>query len=208
MNENPYIDRYIDNLILTEGGFTKNPEDAGHQLRVVKGDKWDSYCTNFGITQFTLSEYHGEQASVRAVTRLTKDEAKAIYLKMYFLAYRIDEVAKDFQLLMLDMVVQHKYAIRIIQKSINDADYTVTVDNLIGLKTVEAINYLTQKMGGYFVNIVNYNRIEYYESLGKNNEWAIKGWLNRAEKFIVFPNSGAAIVRNKIHNVRKSYGLV
>jgi lysozyme family protein len=202
------IDSYLEDLIIIEGGFTSDSRDSAHKLRVKAGDKWDSYCTKYGITQFTLSEFYDRQATYREVRQLTKSKAKEIYLRNYFYRYKINHVNSKFQLLMLDMVVQHKYAIRIIQQTINQTDLEVKVDNLIGPNTLKAINILCSRLNGYFINMVNYNRVNYYDSLGKNNKWAVGGWLKRAEKFIVIPNKGSEFVLSNIKNVKDSYGIV
>src|SRR5688572_14261280 len=78
------IDTMLEDLIRREGGFTDNPKDKAHKKRRSKGDKWDSYCTNRGVTQETLSDWIGRQATVNEVRELTEPDARVIYRKRYF----------------------------------------------------------------------------------------------------------------------------
>jgi lysozyme family protein len=70
-------ERLIDELIEREGGFVNHPADRG-------GPTW------FGITE-AVARAHGYSG---AMAMLPRDEAAAIYRRLYWLRPRFDEIAK------------------------------------------------------------------------------------------------------------------
>lgn len=71
------IDRLIDALIEREGGYVSNTADKGGP-------------TCFGITE-AVARANGYAGAMR---QLPRDEAAAIYKRLYWLRPRFDEVAK------------------------------------------------------------------------------------------------------------------
>ena len=71
------LDDVIDALIEREGGYVNHPSDRGGP-------------TNHGITE-TVARAHGYQGPMR---QLPRDEAAAIYKRLYWLRPRFDQVAK------------------------------------------------------------------------------------------------------------------
>jgi lysozyme family protein len=71
------VDALIDGLIEREGGYVNHPADKGGP-------------TNFGITE-AVARAHGYRGAMRSLPR---DEAAAIYRRLYWLRPRFDEVAK------------------------------------------------------------------------------------------------------------------
>lgn len=71
------VDGLIDALIEREGGYVANSADAGG-------------ATRFGITE-AVARANGYKGAMRALPR---DEAAAIYERLYWLRPRFDEVAK------------------------------------------------------------------------------------------------------------------
>jgi lysozyme family protein len=76
MIEAPDIDALLDALIEREGGYANHPADRGGPTR-------------FGITE-AVARVHGY---VGAMAKLPRDEAAAIYRRLYWLRPRFDEVA-------------------------------------------------------------------------------------------------------------------
>jgi lysozyme family protein len=70
-------DRLIDELIEREGGFVNHPADRGG-------------ATRFGITE-AVARAHGYSG---AMAMLPRDEAAAIYRRLYWLRPRFDEIAR------------------------------------------------------------------------------------------------------------------
>ncbi|WP_309661921.1 glycosyl hydrolase 108 family protein [Sphingomonas sp.] len=71
------IDRLIEELIEREGGYVNHPDDKGGPTR-------------FGITE-AVARAHGYSG---AMALLPRDEAAAIYKRLYWLRPRFDELAK------------------------------------------------------------------------------------------------------------------
>jgi hypothetical protein len=71
------VDRLIEALIEREGGYVDHPADKGGP-------------TCFGITE-AVARAHGYRGPMR---RLPRDEAAAIYRRLYWLRPRFDEIAK------------------------------------------------------------------------------------------------------------------
>ncbi len=70
------IDELIDGLIDREGGYVDHPADRGG-------------ATRFGITE-AVARAHGYRG---AISRLPRDEAAAIYRRLYWLRPKFDQVA-------------------------------------------------------------------------------------------------------------------
>ena len=77
MNDVCDVDLLIDALIEREGGYVNHPADKGGP-------------TCFGITE-AVARAHGYRGAMR---ELPRDEAVAIYRRLYWLRPRFDEIAK------------------------------------------------------------------------------------------------------------------
>jgi len=71
------VDELIDSLIDREGGYSNHPSDRGG-------------ATKYGITE-AVARAHGYSGAMR---NLPRDEAAAIYKRLYWLRPRFDQVAK------------------------------------------------------------------------------------------------------------------
>ncbi|MEA1072133.1 glycoside hydrolase family 108 protein [Sphingomonas sp. LY160] len=71
------VDELIDGLIEREGGYVDHPADRGG-------------ATRFGITE-AVARAHGYAG---AIARLPREEAAAIYRRLYWLRPKFDQVAK------------------------------------------------------------------------------------------------------------------
>lgn len=63
-------DELIDRVLDREGGFVNHPADPGR-------------ATKWGITQATLSQWRGQDATVADIRALSRDEAREIYRLRY-----------------------------------------------------------------------------------------------------------------------------
>jgi len=77
VNEMVDVNALVDGLIEREGGYVNNPADKGGP-------------TCFGITE-AVARANGYRGAMR---QLPRDEAAAIYKRLYWLRPRLDEVAK------------------------------------------------------------------------------------------------------------------
>jgi lysozyme family protein len=119
------IDDILDDILRREGGrFTDNPNDEGGP-------------TKWGITQNTLSQWIGRQATVDEVKAVTPELARRIYTKLYILDPGFGDIADDWtRAFCIDMGVLHgpARAVRMIQRAVG-----VSVDGVFGPVTRAAL---------------------------------------------------------------------
>ena len=129
----------IDDIIRVEGGYVNDPVDKGGP-------------TKYGITQKTLSQYLGRQASIDDVKNLTKETAREIYERHYLTGPRINTLPSPIKEQILDIGVNSgpKTAIKMLQRVLNAAGFgPVTVDGVIGPMTRKVTETALQEMGPY-----------------------------------------------------------
>ena len=134
MDEVVDVENLVDALIDREGGFVDNPADKGGP-------------TCFGITQ-AVARAHGYAGPMRLLPR---SEAAAIYLRLYWLRPRLDEVAKRSGRLAAELFdtgvnMGPAVAITFLQRALtalnrNGKDYPDLVpDGRIGAATLAALD--------------------------------------------------------------------
>ncbi len=183
------VNGLIEDVLRHEGGYTDDSTDRGHNLRVANGDKYDSYCTNLGITQATLSGYYCRQATIEEVKKLPVSTAKLIYTARYYRNPRIDWLPDMIQPLMLDMSINHgpRNAVRILQGLLRKAGFDDCVkDGRIGPATKAMMVTLCNEMTFQAVNALVEERLAFYRAIIDNKPeqgkfW--KGWERRALSF-------------------------
>lgn len=178
----------INEIIVTEGGFTNNPKDAAHygKANSKKGQKYDCYCTKFGITQNTYSFWLGRQASIEEIRTMDKATAYHIYETEYFLEPRFDKLPEGIVAQVVDIGVNSgpKSAIKMLQRVVNRlSDTDVEVDGVLGPQTISITFELDQlDLNNSLVD----ERINFFDrlvSIRPENQEFINGWKKRAEKF-------------------------
>ncbi len=128
------VDALVDALIDREGGFVDNPADKGGP-------------TCFGITQ----EVARAQGYLGPMRQLPRSEAVNIYLRLYWLRPRLDEVAKRSARLAAELFdtgvnMGPAVAITFLQRALtalnrNGKDYPdLTPDGRVGPATLGALN--------------------------------------------------------------------
>ena len=158
--------KFLDYIFEVEGGYTNDENDRGG-------------ATNFGITEEEAREF-GYTGDMR---NLTKDFAKNIYLKKYYLGNKLDKIKNDkVALSIFDWAVNSgRRGIKKAQIVANKFGASLIVDGIIGSKTLEAINAIEPKM---FLNEYHEMQRTFYKNLAaKDNtqEDFLKGWLNRVK---------------------------
>ena len=180
----------FEHIIKTEGGFTDNSSDRGHRYRVALGDPYDSYCTNYGITQMTLSLYLDRQATVDEVKNLPKAKAIEIYEFQYFRRPRLNEIPQQLHLIAVDCAINHgpRRIIKWLQQICNEVSTTeIIVDGALGPKTLQKIEDVHSFLGNTtFNNYICDTREEFFNNLAfndKSQQRFLKGWLKRSKAF-------------------------
>lgn len=182
------VDDLLEDILKKEGGFTNDPKDRAHNLRRPQS-KWHSECTNFGITQFTLSDYYGRQATVDEVRNMSRELAKEIYEREYYSGPRIHTLPASIQPVVLDTCVHSgaRLALRLLQEVLNQAGYGIlNTDGALGPKTRDAATKAAAEMGPWLVNAYVEQRRMFLEGLiarDPSQERFRKGWMNRLKSF-------------------------
>ena len=162
------FDKIFDYLLKVEGGYTNDKHDKGGE-------------TTWGITKEEARDfgYKGDMQD------LTKDFAKNIYLKKYYLGNKLDKVVDDkVALSICDWAVNSgRNGTKNAQIAINQlTNANLDVDGIIGNKTLEALNSVDP---GKFLEVYHNLQRIYYRSkveADKTQEDFLDGWLNRVQR--------------------------
>ena len=162
------FEKIFDYLLKVEGGYSDDKNDRGGK-------------TTWGITEEEARDF-GYTGDMR---NLTKDFAKNIYLKKYYLGNKLDKVANDeVALSICDWSVNSgKNGIKNAQVAINQlTNANLDVDGIIGNKTLEALNSVDPEK---FLEVYHNLQRLYYKGkveADKTQEDFLAGWLNRVQR--------------------------
>jgi lysozyme family protein len=142
VQQNIDVELLVDALIEREGGYVNHPADKGGP-------------TCFGITE-AVARAHGYRGSMR---QLPRDEAAAIYKRLYWLRPRFDEIAKRSSRLGAEIFdtganMGPAVAATFLQRALtalnrNATDYPDLVpDGRIGAQTLAALDAFLAMRGG------------------------------------------------------------
>ena len=172
------IDELIDGVIAREGGYANHPEDAGGPTR-------------WGITQ-AVARAHGFAGDMRALPR---DEASAIYRRLFWLRPHLDSVAQRAPALAAELFdtgvnMGPAVAAGFLQRALNALnrgahDYPdLPRDGVIGPRTLAALDAFLALRGGageeVLVKAVEALQGARYLDLAESrpaNESFVYGWL-------------------------------
>lgn len=184
------VAQMIDELLQREGGYVNHKSDRGGP-------------TNHGITKTTLKAYVNRNepdpikhrnVSTDEVKNLTRGAAKMIYLELYYMGPRINELPDALRPLIFDMAVNHgaNRAIKILQKALASFGYkNVTVDGKIGTQTITATSMAYTTFNRRLIDYIIDRRISFYQDIVADNPSQhvfLNGWTARAESFRVTEN--------------------
>jgi len=168
----------IKETLRREGGYVNHKKDRGGP-------------TNMGITQKTLARYLRRDVSIDEVRNLSVALATEIYEKNYYYGPSIHKLPVAIQPVMFDAAVLYgpQRAVRFLQYVINEAGIASTaVDGVAGPKTQAFAAQAYELMGGFLINAIVEERIEFCEMIVANEpeqKVFLKGWTNRANEFRV-----------------------
>lgn len=166
------FEKFLDYIFEVEGEFTDDENDRGG-------------ATNFGITEEEAREF-GYAGDMR---NLTKDFAKNIYLKKYYLGNKLDKVINNkVALSIFDWSFNSgRWATKKAQVTLNSYfGYDLVVDGIFGIKTIKALNEV-EEQGKSEEFLKNYHNLQrkFYHSVVEYNPTQsdfLKGWLNRVDR--------------------------
>ena len=162
------FEKIFDYLLRVEGGYSNDENDKGGK-------------TKFGIIEEEARKY-GYKGDMQD---LTKDFAKNIYLKKYYLGNKLDKVVNDkVALSICDWAVNSgRNGTKNAQIAINQlTNANLDVDGIIGNKTLEALNSVDSNK---FLEVYhNLQRIYYKGKVeaDRTQEGFLTGWLNRVQR--------------------------
>ncbi|WP_339866728.1 glycosyl hydrolase 108 family protein [uncultured Algoriphagus sp.] len=186
----------VNKVLNTEGGFVNDPLDKGGATN--KGISWRTW-------QDAAESVLGKEPTLENLQNLTAEGAKAIYKAKYWDSIRLSEIEDgDLRWLIFDFHVNSgPNAMRQLQMLLNELGADLTVDGIIGSKTINFINEYEDIIELY--NGYKQTRINFLEDVVANDiqrhlkifpqatEQELKsltqlrfknGWLNRVNEFI------------------------
>lgn len=178
------FERFAKGTFDVEGGYSNDPNDRGGE-------------TNHGITKDVLDAYQKRHGGLGAggeavgVKDLSQQQAKTIYKEVFYNDRRIDEI-KDNKTVehVFDLGINHqpKVAGKMVQKAINNAipGSNLTVDGVVGSKTIEALNKATPDQLKIINNTVADEREAFYRRLvdaDPSQGRFLNGWVKHAKEF-------------------------
>ena len=181
------LEDLTDAIISREGGFVDDPADPGG-------------ATKYGITRATLERSRraaGQTGPItaRTVAALTRDEAKAIYLRDFYRAPGIALLPEPLQASVYDMYVNAgRQAVVILQHLLGEMGEAVAVDGRIGPATAAAAARAQAAAPAHLADAYAIARRNYYYALAdrrpalrkfaRRRDGGKGGWITRAESFL------------------------
>ena len=181
------VTEIADEIIAREGGYVNDPDDPGG-------------ATNFGVTIHTMRrlglDLDGDgDVDPADVRRLSRGQARDIYVDHYFRRPGIARLPEVLQASVFDMYVNAgANAVRILQRLLGDFGHPATADGVIGPRTVAAAEAAFAVAPAHLADAYGIARRNYYYALADRRPASRKfarrrdggkgGWIVRAEEFI------------------------
>ncbi|MFW2541631.1 holin-associated N-acetylmuramidase [Primorskyibacter sp. 2E107] len=181
------VRQMAEEIVAREGGYVNDPDDPGG-------------ATKYGVTIHTMRrlglDLDGDGGvTAEDVKRLSREQAVEIFLQHYFLRPRIAELPAPLHVTVFDMYVNAgANAVKILQRLLIDMDEPVSVDGVIGPRTIAATARACAKAPSHIVDAYGIARRNYYFGIADRRPASRKyartraggkgGWIKRAEEFI------------------------
>lgn len=159
-------------ILKWEGGFVNDPDDLGG-------------ATNKGVTLSTYMQYCRKKGypvpTAERLKNLSDREWTEILKTMYWDRWKADQIeSQSVADILVDWVwASGNYGIKIPQKLLG-----VTVDGIVGPKTIDAVNLRNPRE---LFDMIKIARFDYIEDICRkrpaNNKFK-RGWLNRINDFV------------------------
>ena len=174
-------------IVAREGGYVNDPDDPGG-------------ATKYGVTLDTMRrlgiDLTGDgRVSEADVRRLTREQARDIYVEHYFRRPGLGGLPETLQPSVFDMYVNAGAgAIRVLQRLLNEMGETLTVDGALGPLTLAAAQRAAEAAPELIADAYGIARRNYYYALADARSASRKyarrrdggkgGWITRGEAFI------------------------
>mgnify|MGYP003134215102 FL=1 len=153
------FDEIIDITLKHEGGYVHDPKDLGGE-------------TNFGIAKRFYPEVD--------IKNLTKEEAKDIYRRDYWVRNKVEELPENLRHIFFDMCVNQGRgtAVKILQRACNAKGADLAIDGGFGPGTKSAMETYKPSLE----RVRCYRLKHYYDLVNKKPEQErfLYGWYKRA----------------------------
>jgi len=175
------LNKTIDEIIVIEGGYVDDPDDAGG-------------ATNYGITQKTYARFLGVDEDwiylKHLIKNMPKSTAALIYKQEYYYDLKIDLLPSKIQAQVMDISINSgpNRAYKILQQSISDLSVSnLVIDGHFGRKSWAALDLLSKHLKEINNKMVDFRKDFYLRIIERKASQAKykNGWLSRAEKFRV-----------------------
>lgn len=183
----PSVTEIADQIVAREGGYVNDPDDPGG-------------ATKYGVTIHTMRRLGLDLTGDGTVTpadvkRLTRKQARDIFLTHYFHKPRIGELPEPLQASVFDMYVNAGgNAVRILQRVLANMGYRLKQDGALGPVTLEIAAAAMKAAPDHLVDAYGIERRNYYYRIADHRQASRKyarrkdggkgGWIIRAEEFI------------------------
>lgn len=174
-------------IVAREGGYVNDPDDPGG-------------ATKYGVTIHTMRRLgldldRDGRITADDVKRLTRDQARDIFLRHYFRKPRLAELPQPLQATVFDMYVNAgRNAVRILQELLRKMGYELAVDGALGPQTLGIARDAILQAPDHLVDAYGIERRNYYYRLADRRPTSRKyarrrdggkgGWITRAEAFL------------------------
>jgi lysozyme family protein len=177
--------KIIDHTQKWEGGLSRDKNDsASVNPNPLPYKGVTGWHTNKGITYATWVSLFGKDSNAEFYEMKDEQWIKAYFV--YYNAVKGNQILNDSIAYFLTQIawgsgIGGKQAGKTVQKALNQLGHNLTVDGIIGIKTLEAINTTDSKT--LFDKMIEF-RVKYFQSISKGrNQTFLKGWLRRLEDF-------------------------
>jgi lysozyme family protein len=183
----PTVTEIATQIVDREGGYVNDPDDPGGE-------------TKYGVTIHTMRRLGLDltkdgRVDTDDVRVLTRAHAVSIFVEHYFRGPGIDRLPDALQASVFDMYVNAgANAVKILQRLFCDMRIEVTVDGVIGPKTIAAAQQAIAAAPDHLVDAYGIARRNYYYELADrrpaSRKYAMRrdggkgGWIRRAEEFV------------------------
>jgi len=174
-------------IVAREGGYVNDPDDPGG-------------ATNYGVTVHTMRRLGLDLTKDGVVDEndvrvLTRADAISIFVEHYFRKPRIDRLPVPLQATVFDMYVNAgANAVKILQRLLVEMRIPVTVDGVIGPRTIAATKQAIEAAPDHLADAYGIARRNYYYDIADKRPASRKyarrrdggkgGWIKRAEEFV------------------------
>ena len=150
-------------ILKWEGGYVNDKDDLGG-------------ATNKGVTLATFRSVYGQGKTANDLRNMTDQQWETIFKKHFWDKWRADEIEdQSVANILVDWLwASGSYGIKIPQRVLG-----VTVDGIVGAKTIAAVN---AKDGKSFFKEIRQERVDFIDRICTSrpqNKKFRKGWLNR-----------------------------